>query len=216
MFFSNFFGQLRSMIYVAPVVLLAIVFHECAHGYVSDRLGDPTPRMSGRLTLNPLKNLDPLGTICMLFFHIGWANPVPINPMYYRDRRKGIIHVSLAGPVTNFVIAFISLFLEGISIKFGAKGFGIIHVLSQLCYYSAVVNIGLGIFNLIPIPPLDGSKVLGEVSYQAQEFYRRYDQYWRFILMLLIFTGILSRPLNMLNNFLLSIMMKLVRLILFI
>ena len=80
--------QLQVILYVAPVMLLAIICHECAHGFVSDRLGDPTPRMSGRLTLNPLKHLDPIGTLCLLFFHMGWANPVPINPYYYKDRKK--------------------------------------------------------------------------------------------------------------------------------
>ena len=93
---SYYISQLQSILYVAPVMLLAIIVHECAHGWVSDKLGDPTPRMSGRLTLNPLKHLDPMGTLCLLVFHMGWANPVPINPYYYKDRKKGLILVSLA------------------------------------------------------------------------------------------------------------------------
>ena len=101
--FSNFVSNLQVLLFVAPVTLLAIICHECAHGFVSYKLGDPTAKNAGRLTLNPFKHLDTIGTLCMLFFHVGWAKPVPINPMYYRDRKKGIIYVSLAGPVANFL-----------------------------------------------------------------------------------------------------------------
>lgn len=166
---TNLTSQLQSFLFTAPVVILAIVCHECAHGWVSYKLGDPTAKNAGRLTLNPLKHLDPIGALCMLFFHVGWANPVPINPMYYRDRKKGIIYVSLAGPAANFVLAFLSLFIEGLLMKFGSDSSTVIWVLCQLCYYSAVVNMGLGLFNLIPIPPLDGSKIVGELSNWAAE-----------------------------------------------
>ncbi len=211
--FSNFTAQLRSLLFTAPVVLIAIICHECAHGWVSYKLGDPTAKNAGRLTLNPLKHLDPVGALCMLFFHVGWANPVPINPMYYEDRKKGIIMVSLAGPVTNFIIAFISLFLEGLLMKFGSPNSTFIWILCQLCYYSAICNIGLGLFNLIPIPPLDGSKVLGELSYKAEEFYWRYQNYWRIILLLCVVTGVLSRPLSVLNSFTIRSMWNIIRLI---
>ena len=207
---GNFLEQLRSMIFVAPVVLLAIISHECAHGLMSEKLGDPTPRNSGRLSLNPLKHLDLMGTICMLIFHIGWAKPVPINPLYYRDRKKGIIYVSLAGPITNFILAFISLFLQGILMKFGSPDSIIIWVLCQFCYYSAVVNVGLGLFNLVPIPPLDGSKVVGELFGKAQEFYWRYENYLRIAMIILIFTGVLSRPLGILNNVIIQKMWRLI------
>ena len=213
-YFSNFTEQLQAMLFVAPVILLAIVCHEYAHGWVSYKLGDPTAKNSGRLTLNPLKHIDPLGAICMLIFHVGWANPVPINPMYYRDRKKGIIYVSLAGPIVNFILAFISLFIEGILIKFGSDTSTIIWVLCQLCYYFAVINIGLGLFNLIPIPPLDGSKVVGELSNKIAEIYWRYQQYWRWILLLCVVTGVLSTPLNLLNDLLINCMWKLVKIIL--
>lgn len=210
---SNFTSQLQSMIFTLPVILLAIICHECAHGYVSYRLGDPTAKNAGRLTLNPLKHLDPMGTLCMLFFHIGWANPVPINPMYYRDRKKGIIYVSLAGPVTNFILAFLSLLAQGLLVRFGSVYSKPIWVLCQLCYYSAVVNIGLGTFNLVPLPPLDGSKVLGELSEKAAAFYWRYQRYWRWVLLICVFTGILRKPLSLLNSFLLESLWKLALLI---
>lgn len=211
---SNLSGQLQSLLFTAPVVLLAIICHECAHGFVSYKLGDPTAKNAGRLTLNPLKHLDLMGTLCMLFFHVGWANPVPINPLYYKDRKKGIIYVSLAGPVTNFILAFLSLLTEGILMKFGSDSSVVIWILCQLCYYSAVVNIGLGLFNLIPIPPLDGSKVVSELSDRARQFYWKYDRYWRIVLILCVVTGILSKPLGIVNDFMLDGMWQLVRLIL--
>ena len=212
--FSNFHTELQSLLFTAPVVLLAIVCHECAHGWVSYKFGDPTAKNSGRLTLNPFKHLDPIGALCMLFFHVGWANPVPINPMYYKNRKKGIICVSLAGPVTNFVIAFLSLFIEGVLMRLGSPDSQIIWVLCQLCYCSAVLNIGLGLFNLIPIPPLDGSKILGNLSMWAAKQYIKLERYWRIILIALLVTGILSKPLNWLNDLLITFMWRVIRLLL--
>ena len=211
---SNWQAELQSLLFTAPVILLAIVCHECAHGWVSYKLGDPTAKNAGRLTLNPLKHLDPVGALCMLFFHVGWANPVPINPWYYRDRKKGIIYVSIAGPVANFILAFVSLLLNGLLIKFsGHSASTFIWILNQLLYYSAVVNIGLGLFNLVPIPPLDGSKVVGELSSSANQFFWKYQNYWRWILLLAVFTGVLSRPLGILNDTIISGMWFLVRIL---
>ena len=192
--------QMQAALFTLPVILPAIICHECAHGWVSYKLGDPTAKNAGRLTLNPLKHLDPIGTLCMIFFHVGWANPVPIDPRYYRDRKKGIIYVSLAGPMTNFILAFVSLFIEGLLMKFASPHSTVIWVLCQFCYYSAVVNVGLGLFNLIPIPPLDGSKILGELSGTVYNFYWRYQRYWRIIMILCVITGVLSKPLSILNN----------------
>ncbi len=210
--FSGFTSGLQSLLFTAPVILLAVICHECAHGWVSYKLGDPTAKNAGRLTLNPLKHLDPVGTLCMLFFHVGWANPVPINPMYYKNRKKGIIYVSLAGPVANFILAFISLLVVAITIRFGAADSTAGWIVYQLCYYSSVVNIGLGLFNLIPIPPLDGSKIVGELSDKAQEFYWRYQKYWQIVLIICVVTGILSKPLGILNSTLLRAMWKIISL----
>ena len=184
---SYYISQLRSILYVAPVMLLAIIVHECAHGWVSDKLGDPTPRMSGRLTLNPLKHLDPMGTLCLLVFHMGWANPVPINPYYYKNRKKGLILVSLAGPIANMMLACISILLEGLLLLY-APNTVFFQTLAVLFWYSAVLNVGLGVFNLIPIPPLDGSHV----------------RYWNLVLILLLVSGVLSRPLTIIDNAVLS------------
>ena len=187
--------QMRAMVFTAPAILLAIICHEYAHGFVSERIGDPTPRNSGRLTLNPLKHLDLWGTLCLLFFHAGWAKPVPINPYFYKNRKRGVILVSLAGPVTNFMVAFASVFIEGLLVRYGSRGSSVIAVLTLLAEYSERLNIGLGVFNLLPIPPLDGSKVLGELLPAVNNFYRRWEPYWRLALLLLLVTGILGRPL---------------------
>lgn len=208
---SYYLSQLRSILFIAPVMLLAIIIHECAHGWMSDRLGDPTPRNSGRLSLNPLKHLDPIGTLCLLFFHVGWAKPVPINPWYYKNRKKGIISVSLAGPISNFILALVSVFGMGIVVKLCDNFSGWQWVLFQLLYYSAVINIGLALFNLIPIPPLDGSKVVGELFDKAEEWYVRLGKYWRIILLILLVTGMLSRPLSFLNDVVLESMWKFVK-----
>ena len=186
---SYYISQLRSILYVTPVMLLAIIVHECAHGWVSDKLGDPTPRMSGRLTLNPLKHLDPMGTLCLLVFHMGWANPVPINPYYYKDRKKGLILVSLAGPIANMLLACISILLEGLLLLY-APNTVFFQTLAVLFWYSAVLNVGLGVFNLIPIPPLDGSKVLfsflPDMAYFKLMYYERYGM---LLLLALAFIG---------------------------
>ena len=216
----NLFLQLgqrvQSMLFIAPVILLAIVSHEYAHGWVSDRLGDPTPRQSGRLSLNPFRHLDLMGALCLLIFRVGWAKPVPIDPRYYKDRKKGILYVSLAGPGINFVLAFISLLLEGVLMKLGSRASILIWVLCQFGYYSAVINVGLGLFNLIPIPPLDGSKIVSSLSEKASRFYWKHQRYWRLILIVLLITGVLSRPLNWLNESILDAMWRIIRLIIFL
>ena len=206
--------DLISLLVSIPVVLLSLSFHELAHGYVAMKLGDPTARYYGRITMNPLKHLDPIGALSMLLFGIGWAKPVPIDPRYYRDRKKGILLVSLAGPVTNFVLSFISLLLEGILIKFGSLQIDIVRWLCQMCTYSAIINLGLGLFNLVPIPPLDGSKIAGALSGWAAKLYWKFQRYWRIVLVICVATGILSRPLNWCNDMLVNAMWRFVVLIL--
>lgn len=200
MYLNYYIQQFRLLIYTVPVMLIAITVHEFAHGWVSYKLGDPTPRYEGRLSLNPLRHLDPIGTLCLLFFHMGWAKPVRINTAYYRNKQKGIIWVSLAGPMANFLTAFVSLLLCGVLMRFGSLGSGIVSACATLCYYSAVVNIGLGVFNLIPIPPLDGSNVVEQMYPGTFYFYQKIRPYSTLILLVLLVTGVLSRPLSTANN----------------
>ena len=196
----------KSMLYVVSAALVAISVHEAAHGLVSYKLGDPTPKRDGRLTLNPFVHLDLWGTLCMLFFHMGWAKPVRINTSYYKNKKKGIIMVSLAGPLTNYITAFVALilyfFLYDKSQIFGLWFF-----------YLAVLNVGLGTFNLIPIPPLDGSNVLMEIFPKVSMFYRKIRRYSGIILALLLVLGILDTPLSAANSAILNGMWKVIQMI---
>lgn len=211
---SYYMSQIKAMIYVLPVILIAISFHEFAHGYTSYKLGDPTPKLDGRLTLNPFKHLDLAGTLCLLFFHMGWAKPIRINTAYYKNKKKGTILVSLAGPCMNFLLAFISLLIYGVLVKYSYGNSNGVYIAGMLFYYSAVINIGLGLFNLIPFPPLDGSNVLGELWPKVNEFYYRIRAYRSLILILLLVSGVLSRPLGIVNNLLMNGMWGIIRIIL--
>lgn len=201
----NFIYQL---IYTIPAVLIAISMHEFSHGYVSYRLGDPTPKQSGRLSLNPFAHLDLVGTLCLLVFHFGWAKPVLVNPYYYRERKKGMIMVALAGPVMNFSIAFISVFFMGMIIKAtGGYAGSFLQYLFRFLNYLYIINIGLGVFNLIPIPPLDGSKVLGAILPEDVYFkYMRYERYGTIVLMVLLYIGVMDVPLDAVRGVIDSIM----------
>lgn len=195
---------MNTLLYTTTAALVAISAHEAAHGFVSYKLGDPTPKLDGRLSLNPFVHLDLWGTLCMLIFHMGWAKPVRINPAYYKDQKKGIILVSLAGPITNYLLAFVSLILYFfLYCRFDWIAFWF--------YYLAVLNIGLGTFNLIPLPPLDGSNVLQELFPTISQFYRKIRPYSWLILSLCLVTGLLNTPLSYANSRILDTMWKLVR-----
>jgi Zn-dependent protease len=175
------------LIYVLEMimVLFAIILHEMAHAYTSFFLGDPTPKETGRLTPNPLKHIDVFGLVCMFLFRIGWAKPVRINSEYYKNRRVGIFLVALAGPLMNFILAILSLISATLLYKFGYS-FVTTNVLgdliSYLLQYFAMINISLGIFNLIPIPPLDGSRIVGSfLSANAYIGYMKVERYGFYI-----------------------------------
>ncbi|OGC43257.1 hypothetical protein A2Y85_05680 [candidate division WOR-3 bacterium RBG_13_43_14] len=139
-----------------PPLLLALTIHEYSHGYVAYRLGDPTAKLEGRLTLNPLKHIDIFGFLSFLIFRIGWAKPVPINPYNFSNIKKGIILTSLAGPLSNFILAI----PFGLILRFIPKDVSILNPIIIMAYGGLVYNLVLCAFNLIPIPPLDGSKIL--------------------------------------------------------
>ena len=157
------------LLVMLPVLLFSVVVHECAHGYVAERWGDPTARLLGRLTLNPIPHIDLFGSILVPGFLIlsganilfGWAKPVPVTPENYRDRRLGDITVSLAGPASNVVLAlgFGALLLTGRLLGGGS----VAEVLVLICYYGIFLNFILAVFNLLPIPPLDGSHVVANL-----------------------------------------------------
>lgn len=192
----------QSLIYTIPAIFLALSLHEFAHGYVSFRLGDPTPGAQGRLSLNPLHHLDPVGTLCLLLFGFGWAKPVAVNPYYYDNRKKGMVMVALAGPLMNFMLAFASLFVLGLLVRFGGRPAvnPIREYLRTFCSVLASINIGLGVFNLIPFPPLDGSKILSAVLPSDQYFkLMQYESYGQILLFALLWLGFLDTPLYFLR-----------------
>ena len=168
-------------------LLYSIIFHELAHGWVASKMGDSTAKWLGRLSLNPLKHLDPLGTLMLFLFGFGWAKPVPVNFNNLYDPRKGLILVSAAGIIANTLMAFIALFLLRIA---NPSPFGAI---STFLIYMAQINIMLAAFNLIPIPPLDGSKILmGFSSSRFQYSLMRLEPYGFFIIIGLLYVGILD------------------------
>ncbi|MBR5144635.1 MAG: site-2 protease family protein [Clostridia bacterium] len=154
----------------AIAALIALTIHEYCHGYAAYKLGDDTAKNLGRLTLNPIKHIDPYGALCMIFFHFGWAKPVPINARNFRDPRKGFAITAAAGPAANLILGFITapfLLLSWnayvkMAITTGGSGFAV-NLLSNLTNFLSafhVINVGLGLFNLLPIPPFDGSRLL--------------------------------------------------------
>lgn len=192
MFGINFLSLILSI----PGLLIALTFHEFAHGYVAYLMGDNTARYSGRLSLNPMDHLDIWGTLCLLFFRFGWAKPVPINPANFRNHRKGIIAVSLAGPLANFLLALISGIACAILEKFAPVS-QIAEFFLMIFLYTQVMNVGLMVFNLIPIPPLDGSKVLMEfLPYRMRYQMYRIERYSGIILLGLVWTGVLTPVLS--------------------
>lgn len=194
-----------------PALLFAITIHEYSHGRMADFLGDPTPRLAGRLTLNPIVHLDPLGAIALLIFRFGWAKPVPINPLNFKNYRRDVILTALAGPISNFVSAFLFSWIFKISLSvLGNIGFGGSSRISAvfingwfiLVSYGVIFNLVLAIFNLIPVPPLDGSLVLFSLlPVKWQYEVEKYKSYTYFILIILVFTGVIGKILYPVLNF---------------
>ncbi|HWR09245.1 site-2 protease family protein [Sporomusa sp.] len=183
------FGFDADMIFRIPALLIALTVHEYAHARTAVALGDPTPRFMGRLTLNPVAHLDPIGLLMLWLFKFGWAKPVPINPSYFKNYRQGMVMVSLAGPVSNMILALITAFAIGILAKMQLLSGDWVKVLWMTYSY----NIILAIFNLVPIPPLDGSKVLASLLPGRQgHVFDQLEQYGPFILMALVYVGVIG------------------------
>ncbi|MCH5184655.1 MAG: site-2 protease family protein [Oscillospiraceae bacterium] len=189
----NFF-DLKDIIISVFVTLIALSGHELAHAWVSHKLGDPTPENEGRLTLNPFAHLDPIGTLMMIITGFGWARPVGINPMYYKHRKAGMILVSIAGPLANFVMAFIGALIMVVLVILNVKlSVAVPEALIYPIERFIFLNISLMVFNLIPIPPLDGSKVLGMLLPENVYFrFLGYERYFIIVIMVLSVTGALS------------------------
>ena len=181
-------------------LLYSVIIHEVAHGWVAEKMGDPTARWLGRITFNPIKHLDPIGTVALFLVGFGWAKPVPVNFSNLKDYRKGMIAVSAAGIGANIVIAFLALLIIRMNI-FSPWG-GVVGVLLPL----AKINLILASFNLIPIPPLDGSKILmGFVSDRMKYQLMQLEPYGMFIIIGLLFFGLLTPLINFVEGILIGI-----------
>ena len=206
-------GALLSILYGLPGVLIAITFHEFAHGFVAYKLGDNTAKMEGRLSLNPLAHLDPIGTLMLVFLGIGWGKPVHVNPSNYTRKmsmEKGEAIVSAAGPITNIILAFIFAIITFVvanitNTVISISDFGIYmsatstinEVIINILISVVTINVGLGIFNLIPLPPLDGSKIIMPfLPYKAKQWFINNEQIFYIIFIVLWISGLAGRIIS--------------------
>ncbi|AGL01966.1 site-2 protease family protein [Desulfoscipio gibsoniae] len=195
--------SLSELVLLLPAILIGLTFHEYAHGWMAHRLGDDTARNQGRLTLNPLAHIDPVGFLMLILFKFGWAKPVPVNPYNLRtDPARGMLLVSLAGPVANLLVALVASILLGI---------GLLQLVPYAEYFYYVlyltlqINVILAFFNLIPVPPLDGSKILAGLFPRQSQFIYGMETYGTIILLILLFTGVLGKVLWPLVSFVVDI-----------
>lgn len=188
------FTNLISILINVPITLVCLTGHELAHGLVSEKLGDPTPRQQGRLTINPLAHLDVIGTLLMIFTGFGWAKPVMVNPMYYKDRKKGMALTAAAGPLANLIMAFAMLLIYTVlQIIFFKIGITMPQIVGTIVYLFIIRNLCFMVFNIIPIPPLDGAKVLGMIL-PNRAYYKmlQYERYSMLLIMFLSLSGVLN------------------------
>lgn len=219
-FLTRFISDIPSMVLSLPVILFALSFHEMSHAFVAYKLGDPSARNLGRLTLNPTKHIDPIGFLCMVLFRFGWAKPVPINSRNFRNPRRGMALSGLAGPVSNVILAIgntvllrvalalcVRFFPEDLNavaknILFGTDltvgtPFMIAAILVMMLYLGVIINLSYALFNLIPLPPLDGSRIF--YIFLPPKWYfgvMKYERYIQIAMLIALWTGILTLPLS--------------------
>ncbi len=221
---------LPEILLVIVCVLLALTFHECAHGFAAYKLGDPTARELGRLTLDPRKHLDPIGTLCMLLFGFGWAKPVPVRSRYFKKPRRDMAITAFAGPAANVLLSFVALLFYHIffviyanaaenaagtvSLADPSFGMNVLFIATMFFRYLHSLNLSLAVFNLIPIPPLDGSRIL--FLFLPDKYYfalMRYERIIMVVMLVLLWSGIVSLPISAVCNWISSGMSFIIELI---
>ena len=194
----------NAVIYILSTVLvvfLTLPVHEFAHGFVAVKLGDNTPKWQNRLTLNPLAHIDYLGSLCILLFGFGWAKPVGVNARNFDNPKMGMAIVAFAGPLSNIVMSILALLLGNVFLLLSATVAEVFGYIYFILFYLAQINVSLAVFNLLPIPPLDGSRLL--FAFLPDKYYFKVMQYERFIffgLMILLYVGVLDGPISILSN----------------
>ena len=210
--FDDLGGFLTTLVAGLPGIVIAMVIHEYSHARVADLLGDYTPRMQGRLTLNPAAHVDPIGLLMLFIVHFGWAKPVQINPMNFSSPRRDDILVSLAGPASNLITAFVTLIILVLLVKIDFPlSEGLLVVFNLIIVY----NINFAIFNMLPIPPLDGSHILRNIlPYELARTYEQLERYSFIFLIIIIATPVLSYVFVPLQRFILGIFRSIVGILL--
>ncbi len=208
--FDDPLGFFSRLILQIPALLVAVTVHELAHALVADRLGDPTARRLGRITLNPLPHIDPLGALAFVLAGFGWAKPVPVNAQNLRHPVRDMAWVAAAGPLSNFLVAFVALVAVRLLSRVGGALPFVIEPLAGVIFWIYVFNLALGIFNLIPLPPLDGGHFLPYLFPGASwSFIHQLEQAGPFLLILLLMTGatryVVQPVFNVVSGFYLSV-----------
>ncbi len=208
----------QEMLFRLPIIFMAITIHEYAHGYAAFKMGDPTAKMQGRLSMNPLAHMDLIGALAMLLLGFGWAKPVPINPNNFRDRKKGTVIVSLAGPLSNIFLAILGAVIYGLLLRFNINIGNVSEIfavaLMGIFGQMMVLNVSFAVFNLIPFPPLDGSKILGAIlPWKYQYKIMQYERYAFPVLIILMASGALGSILSFFTTPIINSMIKIAYLV---
>lgn len=196
----NIGGAIVYILSSLVVIFLTLPVHEFAHGFAASKLGDPTPRYQGRLTLNPFAHIDYLGAACILLFGFGWAKPVGVNPNNFKRPKADMALTALAGPLSNLIVALIAMLLAN-AVRLFVTAWSAFLYIHLFLFYIAYINVSLAVFNLIPIPPLDGSRLLSALLPNKQYYaLMRYERYIFWALLALLWVGVLDIPLGFLTG----------------